>query len=79
MTSNLAKNWARLSASARAAIPTLYFAKEQADMFALLDTLDRIMLELDTVDAEAMSDEQITDLSTVLLRQNQKMHGNVRL
>jgi hypothetical protein len=44
-----------------------------------LDTLDRIMLELDTVDAEAMSDEQITDLSTVLLRQNQKMHGNVRL
>jgi hypothetical protein len=77
MTSNLAKNWRRLSASARAAVPKLYIAIEQADMFALLDALDRIMLELDTVDAEAMSDEQITDLSAVLLRQ--KMHRNVPL
>jgi hypothetical protein len=63
-------------ASARAAVPKLYIANEQADMFALLDALDRIMLELDTVDAEAMSDEQITDLSAVLLRQ--KMHRNFR-
>ena len=60
---NSIRNWRLLSAKARAAIPKVYFAEEQADILALLDTLDRGM---EMLEAGEMSDEQLADMLAIL-------------
>jgi hypothetical protein len=64
-----------VSAQARVAIPKLYFADEQADMFALLDNLDRL---LGSLTDEALSDEfeQIAHVLAVLRTINRKPSSN---
>jgi hypothetical protein len=69
-------NWRRLSAQARAAVPKLYFAEEQADMLALLDTLDSGMEMLDSASAEDMSDEQIANMLDAMRAAARKPSSN---